>query len=206
LHRVEEQIFIGGFFMKKSLIILLLVIIFIPKQTSNAQAALVFDAVVANLIELSGIDQVAAYNSSVSYAQSRVQIVWDIMIRPDGFQINLEGAGGVDRTGMSGQQAKYDENWFEYLKAAGIITLFSIANAKLVETAATYASEESTANIAASNSQLFGQLGGNLISRAMNIQPTLTVDNGTLINIMLNQTLYLPPVTGYPATQRYILE
>jgi len=148
----------------------------------------------------------ARYNSSISYAQHRIQIVWDTMIRPDGFQIDLEGAGGVDKSGMSGQAARYHENWFEYLKAAGIITLFSIANAKMTETAAAHATESTSANIAESNSALVNQLGGNLASRAMNIQPTLTVDNGTQINIMLNKTVYLPPVPNYPATQRYILE
>jgi len=148
----------------------------------------------------------ARYNSSISYAQHRVQIVWDTMIRPDGFQLDLEGANGVDRSGMSGQAAKYSENWFEYLKAAGIITLFSIANASMTETAAKHATEASSANIAEANSQLVNQLGESLVTRAMNIQPTLTVDNGTLINIMLNKTLYLPPVAGFPATSKYILE
>jgi len=148
----------------------------------------------------------ARYNSSISYAQKRVQIVWDTLIRPDGFQVNLEGAGGVDRAGMSGQPANFHENWFEYLKAAGIITLFSYANAKMTDTAAKYASEDSAANLAASNAGFVGELGNKLASRATNIQPTLTVDNGTVINIMLNKTLYLPPVADFPATQKYSLE
>jgi type IV secretion system protein VirB10 len=148
----------------------------------------------------------ARYNSSVSYAQSRVQIVWDTLIRPDGYQIDLEGAPGVDRTGMSGQDALYSENWFEYLKAAGIITLFSVTNAKMTDTANKYSTESSAANIAEANSQLVNQIGSELVSRAMNIQPTLSVENGTLINIMLNKTLYLPPVSGYPAEQKYKLE
>jgi type IV secretion system protein VirB10 len=148
----------------------------------------------------------ARYNSSVSYAQHRVQIVWDTMIRPDGFQIELEGANGVDRAGMSGQAAKYHENWFEYLKAAGIITLFSIANARMTDSAAQYSTDASAANIAQANSEFVNQLGGNLVGRAMNIQPTLTVDNGTQINVMLNRTLYLPPVPVYPPSQKYILE
>jgi len=148
----------------------------------------------------------ARYNSSISYAQHRVQIVWDAMIRPDGFQINLEGANGVDRAGMSGQAAKYHENWFEYLKAAGIITLFSVANAKMTEAAAQYSTPDSAGNIAAANSAFVNQVGGNFVNRAMNIQPTLTVENGTPVNIMLNKTLYLPPVPPYTATQKYILE
>jgi type IV secretory pathway VirB10-like protein len=151
---------------------------------------------------------VARYNNSVSYAQSRVQIVWDTLIRPDGFQIDLEGANGADRAGMAGQEANYHENWFEYAKAAGIISLFSIANAKLVETADKVSTSSETASIIAeANQQFFNQLGSNLISRAMSIQPTLTVDNGTLVNVMLNKTLFLPPVTGFsPAKNKYILE
>jgi type IV secretion system protein VirB10 len=31
----------------------------------------------------------AKYNSSVSYAQRRVQIVWNLLIRPDGYQLEL---------------------------------------------------------------------------------------------------------------------
>jgi len=150
---------------------------------------------------------VARYNNSVSYAQNRVQIIWDTLIRPDGFQIDLEGANGVDRAGMAGQEANYHENWFEYVKAAGVISLFSIANAKLVETANKFStSSETASNIAQANQQFFNQLGNSLISRAMAIQPTLTVDNGTLINIMLNKTLYLPAVAGSSPAKKYILE
>jgi type IV secretion system protein VirB10 len=149
---------------------------------------------------------IAQYNSSVSYAQHRVQIVWDVLIRPDGFQLDLEGMNSVDKEGMSGQLAVSHENWFEYLKAAGIITLFSLANARMTDAAARYANNASASAIAGSNSELVNQLGGGMVSRAMNIQPTLTVANGTLINIMLNKTLYLPPVDGLTTAQKYILE
>jgi len=145
---------------------------------------------------------IAKYNSSVSYAQHRVQIVWDTMIRPDGFQLDLGGMNSVDKSGMSGQEAEYHENWFEYLKAAGIITLFSLANASMTETAAKYAKDASASAIANANSQVVNQLGGNMAARAMNIQPTLTVKNGTLVNIMCNQTLYLPPVGSIPIVRR----
>jgi type IV secretion system protein VirB10 len=149
---------------------------------------------------------VARYNSSVSYAQSRVQIIWDVLIRPDGYQINLEGANGVDRAGMSGQDANYKSNFFEYVKAAGIISLFSIANAKLTENVNKFGSETAASNVAESNAQFFNQLGSDLVSQAMNVQPVLTVDSGTLINVMLNKTIYLPRAPGFKPGQKYILE
>jgi len=148
----------------------------------------------------------AQYNSSVSYAQHRVQIVWDTLIRPDGYMVELEGMNGVDKQGMAGLKAIYKENWFEYVKAAGIITLFSVANAKLTEQVAQYQSEEMAAATITANSEFVREIGGNLISRAMNIQPTLTVSSGEKINIMLNKNIHLMPVNNYPVTQKYILK
>jgi type IV secretory pathway VirB10-like protein len=159
-----------------------------------------------NLMVPQGSLLIARYNSSVSYAQHRVQIVWDTIIRPDGFQLDLDGAPAVDKSGMSGQDANYSENWFEYIKAAGIITMFSIANARMTETAAQYTTDASAGNLAAANSDFVNQTGGNLIARAMNIQPTLTVDNGTIVNILINKPLYLPPADGVPVTKKYFLE
>ena len=149
---------------------------------------------------------IAKYNSSVSYAQSRVQIVWDLLIRPDGYQIELEGMNGVDVKGMAGLRATYHENWFEYVKAAGIITMFSIANGKMAAEAAKYGSADAAAGVVTQNSQFMNQMGGNIIGRAMNIQPTLTVASGEKINVMLNKNVYLPPMENIPVTQKYILK
>jgi type IV secretion system protein VirB10 len=148
----------------------------------------------------------ARYNSSVSYAQRRVQIAWDTLIRPDGYQLELGGMGAVDRAGMAGQEAVYHENWFEYLKAAGIIAAFSIANARMTEEAARHTSSLVAGGIAQSNAEFVAQIGGGIVSRAMNVQPTLTVDSGTTINILLNRNLMLPPFTDFPVVQRYRLE
>jgi type IV secretory pathway VirB10-like protein len=152
-----------------------------------------------NLLLPQGTILVARYNSSVSYAQSRVQIVWNYLIRPDGYMFDLEGTNGVDSKGMSGQQGAYHENWFQYLKAAGIIAMFTLANSKLTEIAGVKLSEDA----AQANAQLTAQLGSNIISRALDIQPTITVDSGEKINVMLNKPVYLPPVDDYPVTEKY---
>jgi type IV secretion system protein VirB10 len=153
-----------------------------------------------------GSTLVAKYNSSVSYAQSRVQIVWDVLIRPDGYQIELEGMNGIDSRGMAGIKAEYHENWFEYIKAAGIISMFSMANSKMVEETAKYGSNEMAAGVASSNAQFVNQTGASIVARALDVQPTLTVDSGEKISVMVNKTLYLPPLAGYPVQQKYVLK
>ena len=69
---------------------------------------------------------IASYNSSVSFAQKRVQIAWNTLIRPDGYQLSLGNMNGVDAEGYSGTQGKVDEHLFQYVKAAGIISAFTI--------------------------------------------------------------------------------
>jgi len=159
-----------------------------------------------NLLIPQGTILFARYNNSVSYAQRRVQIAWDILIRPDGFQLSLGGMEGVDRRGMAGQEAVYNENWFEYLKAAGIIAMFSVANASMTEEASRHASQAVTGSIAQSNAEFVGQTGSAIVSRAMNIQPTLTVASGTAVTILINRNISLPPFTHFPVTQRYRLQ
>jgi type IV secretory pathway VirB10-like protein len=158
-----------------------------------------------NILIPQGTILIARYNSSVSYQQHRVQVVWDVLIRPDGYQIELEGMNGVDPRGIAGLKAVYHENWFEYVKAAGIISLFSLINSKMVEQVAKYGSDQMAEGVITSNAEFIKEIGGNFISRALNIQPTLTIDNGEKINVMLNKNIYLPSFRNFEVKQRYVL-
>jgi type IV secretion system protein VirB10 len=142
----------------------------------------------------------AKYNSSISYGQGRVQIVWNELTRPDGYHVNLGGMNGVDSEGRAGQDGVYSENLFQYLKAAGIITMFTMANAEVSR-----AMEADTANqdVIAANQAIISQLAGDVMSRALNIQPTITIKSGTKINVMLNKAVYFPPVESYKPVERY---
>jgi type IV secretory pathway VirB10-like protein len=83
--------------------------------------------------------------------------------------------------------------------------MFTLANGKMVEQVAEYGTDEMAAGVIAANAEFIKEIGGNLISRALNIQPTLTIENGEKIAIMLNKNIYLPPVNGFQTTQKYIL-
>jgi type IV secretion system protein VirB10 len=135
-----------------------------------------------------------------------VQIAWDSLIRPDGYRLELGGVNGVDKRGAAGSEARYHENWFEYLKAAGLITLFSVANAKVTEEANKYGSNDAAAFAAAqANAQFMNQTTSSILGRVLNIQPTLTIEQGSVINVMLAKELYLPPVPEKPVKSKYTL-
>ncbi|GHV06747.1 hypothetical protein FACS189485_15800 [Spirochaetia bacterium] len=143
----------------------------------------------------------ASYNSSVSFAQSRVQIAWNTLIRPDGFQIDLGTMNAVDAEGLAGMKGHYSENLFQYLKAAGIISLFSILNGEISRSGG--GDNARVQEMTLANQNVVNQLGAKMIDRALDIQPTITVKNGTQINIMLNKNVMLPPIDDYPVTTKY---
>lgn len=74
----------------------------------------------------------ATYNSSVSYGQNRVQIAWNLLIRPDGYRLELGNMNGVDAQGASGVKGSVNEHPFQIAKAFGLIGMYS-----LLETEAT---------------------------------------------------------------------
>jgi type IV secretion system protein VirB10 len=146
---------------------------------------------------------IAKYNSSISYAQSRVQIVWNTLIRPDGYLLELGGMNGVDAEGYSGAKGIYSENLFQYLKAAGIITLFTMMNAKINDQVKGGSDDSMNAQIMLQNQQVVNQLSSKLIDRALDIQPTIRIPSGMKVNIMLNKNIRLPPIADNPVSKKY---
>jgi type IV secretion system protein VirB10 len=146
----------------------------------------------------------AMYNSSISYSQRRVQIAWTTLIRPDGFEFSLGNMQAVDLRGFTGQSGAIDEHYFEYLKAMGVISAFSIANGELDNSLSSLNESSYTDQLIAENRAVINQLGAKLIDRALDIQPTITVAQGTQVNVLTNVTIELPPMDPYPVTQKYI--
>ncbi len=145
---------------------------------------------------------IASYNSSVSFAQERVQIAWNTLIRPDGYQVSLGNMNGIDAQGYSGTKGRVDEHLFQYVKAMGIISAFTLVNGEFAASMKV-AQSETAQNLLVANQNVINQLGSKIIDRTMNIQPTLTVKSGTRINIMLNKNIQLPPLDPPPVTSVY---
>lgn len=142
------------------------------------------------------------YNSSISYSQSRVQVAWHTLIRPDGYQIQLGNMNGTDAKGASGLKGFVNDHPMAYLKAIGLMSVFSIVNSEFSSTMGD-TDNPYVQNIIANTQQVTNELADKLIDRAMNVQPTIKIKAGTKINIVVNQNLSLPPVENIEVTQPY---
>lgn len=143
-----------------------------------------------------------SYNSSISYSQKRVQVGWHTLIRPDGYMVNLGNFNATDAKGASGLKGAINDHPFAYLKAIALMSAVSIVNSEIQSTSAA-SSNEYVQNVMANSQQVATTLGEKLIDRAMDVQPTIKIKAGTVINIVANTNLELPVLEPWEVTEPY---
>ena len=144
----------------------------------------------------------AEYNSSISYGQNRVQVVWNTLIRPDGLEINLGNMNGVDQFGYSGYKGSVTNHPFEYAKAIGMIAMFSVLDTKannIIDTQDNMYAQNAMSDAYSTSKRITEKI----IDRALDIQPTIRIAAGTEINLITNLTMELPPLDPYPVEEKY---
>lgn len=163
----------------------------------------VFDSVSGkNLLIPQGSKLLAQYSSNVSFGQSRVQVAWQRLIRPDGLSLQLANMNGVDPQGMSGYPGYVDQHWWEYAKGIGLMALFSIIDGQLQYSIKT-ANTQGLSDIANSVTAGIDQVGTQYTSNAMNIQPTIIVKQGAKLQVFVNSDIIMPPTSQRKVTERY---
>lgn len=145
----------------------------------------------------------ATYNSSVSYGQNRVQIAWNLLIRPDGYRLQLGNMNGVDKTGASGTKGIVSNHPFETLKALGLVAIFSVIQTEVNKTIDT-ANNDYAQNALTEVYNEASNLGNRILERALDIKPTIKIKQGTEIKLITNTPLEMPPVKVNPVTRKYI--
>jgi type IV secretion system protein VirB10 len=142
------------------------------------------------------------YNSSISYSQSRVQVGWHTLIRPDGYAVNLGNMAATDARGAAGLKGFVNDHPFQYLKALALMSAFTIISGEF-DAAAAATENRYVQTLMADSQSITRTLGAKLIDRAMDVQPTITIKAGVKINIVANTTLALPPLKPYQVIMPY---
>ena len=131
------------------------------------------------------------YNADVGYGQERAQIVWDRLIMPNGNSVQLEAMVGTDKAGYAGLTDQVDHHLGQLIGAV-ILSSFISVGANL----ATDTGDNITEALGDAAAQQSAQIGGEIVDRQLNIQPTITVRPGFKLNILVNKDMILEP---YPA-------
>ncbi|MBB3871226.1 TrbI/VirB10 family protein [Brevundimonas mediterranea] len=138
---------------------------------------------------------IGQYDSQVAFGQSRVLLVWNRIILPDGQSIVLERQQGADAQGFSGLEDEVDFHWGQLFRAAALSTLLGVG----AELGRNSNEDDIAAAIRDSAQDSISQTGQQIVQRQLNIKPTLTIRQGFPVRVIVNRDLVLAPY-GQEAT------
>lgn len=132
------------------------------------------------------------YDSSVSFGQSRILLVWTRIIMPNGRWIALSRQEGADPQGYSGLEDGVDYHWWGIAKAAVLSTILGVGS----ELGANNNDNDIVLALREGTADTLNQAGQQIVERQLNIQPTLTDRNGLPVDVDVDQDLVLAPYQG----------
>ncbi|MBG0792418.1 TrbI/VirB10 family protein [Methylocystis sp. H62] len=164
----------------------------LPGQITAQVTENIYDSPTGRILLVpQGTRVVGQYNNSVQFGQSRVLLVWNRLIFPNGRSIVLERQPGADAEGYAGLQDGVDYHWWELAKAAGLSTLLSVG-AEL----ATNDDDRLIQAIRNGGQDTINDAGQQIVRRQLNIAPTLTIRPGFPVRVIVTRDLVLEPYGG----------
>lgn len=137
---------------------------------------------------------VGTYNHELAYAQNRLMVGWNRVIYPNGTSFLLHGQPGTDLQGQSGFAGNVDNHYGKVFGAAFIMGLIFGGTTVAVGNQATNPYQLSAgATIANQVGAEMGQTGLQVISKGLNIPPTITISPGYKFNVLTTADLILKP-------------
>ena len=130
---------------------------------------------------------IGVYDSRITHGQSRVAIVWNRLIYPDGSSLNIAGSPGTDMAGYSGIRGRVNNHYGRLITAALFSSVF-VAAAEIAAPNRGNNNNPSPSDVLAETTGMtIANLGARMADRALNIQPTITVRPGHRFNVMVMQ-------------------
>lgn len=133
-----------------------------------------------------GARLIGDYDADVAFGQNRVLLAWNRLILPDGRSVVLERQPAADTQGFAGLQDGTDYHWGGVLKAALVSTLLG-AGAEL--------GSGDDGNLARAfrrgTQNSINRAGEQIVSRELNVRPTLTIRPGFPVRVLVTRDLIL---------------
>ena len=126
------------------------------------------------------------YDADVAFGRSRVLLAWNRLILPDGRSIVLEHQPAADPRGFAGLQDSTDYHWGGVLKAALVSTLLSVGSE-----VGSGGDGDLARAIRHGTQDSVNRAGEQIVSRELNVRPTLTIRPGFPVRVLVTRDLVL---------------
>lgn len=133
---------------------------------------------------------VGSYTSDIAYGQSRILIGWQRIIFPDGKAMDIGSMPGADSAGYAGFKDQVNNHYFRLFGSAFLMSAVT-AGVALSQPDQGPNNSRPTASSAMSEAlgQQLGQVTAQIISKNLNISPTLEIRPGYRFNVMVTKDI-----------------
>ncbi|CDA08430.1 TrbI/VirB10 family protein [Fusobacterium animalis] len=135
-----------------------------------------------------GTRVIGTYDSSVTFGQERLLVIWQRLIFPNGKSIGLDNMQGVDLSGKAGITGEIDNHFGTLLKGVVLSSIMGSAGAIVTDR-----KNDWRGAAAEGAGEQIVTIGDRFADRALSRQPTITIEPGTRLNIMVHSDLILEP-------------
>lgn len=145
-----------------------------------------YDSVTGRILLVpQGSRLVGSYDSVVAFGQKRALVVWQRIILPDGASVRIDNVPATDTAGYAGLSDKVDVHTWQLLKGVALSTLLGVG------TQLSFGSDESdlVRAIRESAQQSGSRAGDQLVTRNLNIQPTIRVRPGWPLRVVVHKDI-----------------
>lgn len=138
-----------------------------------------------------GAALVGKYDSGVQVGQTRVMFAFERLILPNGYSFDLPAAPGADLAGAAGMTGDVDNHFFKMFGTSLLIAVLA-DKTKQPENVTNL----SGGSVMTAAGQVLSDVSKTILERNRVIQPTITVDQGTRINVEVVSDMVFPE--AYP--------
>lgn len=166
----------------------------LPGRVIAQVTAPVFDSVTGrHLLIPQGSRLIGTYDNGVRYGDRRILLVWNRLILPNGWSINLDAMQGADPAGAAGLSDRTDMHLDRLIAAIGMSAIVSVVanNAEEDEEDSSLAQ-----NVGDAAAQEAARTGGRIIDRELSVRPTLRVRAGAPVRVLVMRDIELRPYRG----------
>lgn len=150
----------------------------------------VYDSVTGrHLLIPKGSRLLGSYEADVGFGQSRLSLIWNRLILPDGRSIVLDDLRATDPQGYSGFEDRVDNRWGERFRSAALTTLLAVGSSAGVSSGEDAVARALTQGVSG-GVNTFGQ---GLVERGLGVAPRLTVRPGFVFRVIVARDLVLEP-------------
>lgn len=165
----------------------------LPGQVIAQVTENVFDTPTGeHLLVPQGSRLIGRYDSVIAFGQSRALVAWNRIIMPDGTSMTLENLPGADLRGFAGLEDRVNNHTFQLFQAAILSSILSLAS----ELGRDTNDSDLLEALRDGGQRTINQAGQQIVSRQLNVQPTITVRPGHRLRVIVNKDLILQPYGG----------